>query len=40
MEVNVEGRSKNKWLDAIRYDMRTAGMCVDVEDWVKWRLRI
>lgn len=36
------GRPKKRWLDVIKSDMRTVGLCVyvdDVKDRVKWRLR-
>jgi len=45
MKMNVEGKNgkgkpKKKWLDAIKCDMRTSGVCIDdVEDRVKWRFR-
>jgi len=40
INMNVEGRPKKKWLDAIGCDIRTAGVDVDnVGNWVKWSFR-
>lgn len=41
MEINNEGRTKNKWFDAFESNMRTFGVRADdVQDRVKWTFRI